>query len=238
MTSAFDDGRHGLKIKYSKLMSKFSGRKIRGEKFSYKDIKLVVRKFFKLKNKLPENNDEILGYKIININTSTINYGFSDSKSKITVGQLIKKEFGIKEISEETLGPILKKNWDESGVIPKGGETISEDIFATTWGMVNDALVNKQKENFLIKTKAKTLAELLCNYCKNISDYSESEILSAKDISKILNIKLYRAVRKINKAKINYVSLKYNELSIGKGRIQKFYKKSDLEKVRKTKVNA
>ena len=56
------------------------------------------------------------------------------------------------------------KNWDESGVIPKGGETISEDIFATTWGMVNDALVNKQKENFLIKTKAKTLAELLCNY--------------------------------------------------------------------------
>ena len=42
---AFDDGRHGLKIKYSKLMSKFSGRKIKGEKFSYKDIKLAVRKF-------------------------------------------------------------------------------------------------------------------------------------------------------------------------------------------------
>ena len=40
-------------------------------------------------------------------------------QSKITVGQLIKKEFGIKEISEETLGPILKKNWDESGVTQK-----------------------------------------------------------------------------------------------------------------------
>lgn len=238
LTSAFDDGRHGLKIKYSKLMSKFSGRKIRGEKFSYKDIKLAVRKFFKLKSKLPENKDEILGYKVVNISASTIHLGFSDFKDKMTVPQLIINEFGLKVISEETLGPILKKIWDKSGVIPKYGDTISEDIIATTWGIVNDALVNKKKENFLIKTKAKNLAELLCNYCKKISDCSESEILSAKDISKILNIKLYRAVRKINKAKINYVSLQYNGHSMGPGRIQKLYKKSDLEKVRKTKVDA
>ena len=78
----------------------------------------------------------------------------------------------------------------------------------------------------------------MCNYCENINNFSKSEILSTHDISKILNIKLYRAVRKINKAKINYVSLQYNEHSMGTGRIQKLYKKSDLEKVRKTKVDA
>ena len=66
--------------------------------------------------------------------------------------------------------------------------------------MLNDALVNKQKENYLIKTKAKNLAELLVIIAKTLIIFKIRNIIY-HDISKILNIKLYRAVRKLIKLK-------------------------------------
>ena len=214
---ALGKGTHGIeKTTYSKVMSKYTGKKITGYKYSYHKLKDELHTFFKKNKTIPViSKDRILGKSLNSISTDIATNGFSDLDEKFYLGELMNREFTLKTISEENLGPPLKNYWDKVNQLPINSVIISEDKFLTTWGIVKDVLRNRNNNNYTIKTNAKTLGELLCNYCQSINKLPKSELLSFKEISKILNINECRAVRKINKSKINYVSLKYMKSKTG-----------------------